>query len=432
MCIRDRKWCYGESLDWPNCVWWPDLWDDELHENTEPDIPFIKAQWRFNMSYAAWTKFRTVTLYGVTDFIHDEAQKADDVDMEAPPAWAGTSNRLSNEVSWLVFNMTFLAWPDIPRALGATTWTHSEPIYAWQPEVCGGNGFCTRTVGEAIYNVTHYNWTIIGRDAMTSDVVGAATLTSALDNYMCLTMGGWIVDSRLVTGDFLAALDMEDSNNPYIPWVCSRRGAGYLKSDFYYPADTAAGEEVGTRIGLRTRDAVWKQSICGGWIGTNYYEATNVTVVGGPYANLVGEYLNDMTPAFAIDEPPFNHEWTEIMALTSFRAPCKTYVDTETGNRWGYAVVATAWDLNGTAFLWVWGWTAEDTVTMCQILRFDSELANPVFWSQLPNGTTAVVVKIDYIKGVYYFEDILSPISAVWPYRLEQVFKWYGPHKMNP
>ena len=392
-----RYWSYGPGIDWPNNVWWPDLWDDELHENTEPDIPFIKAQWRFNMSYAAWTDFRTVTLYGVSDFIQDAAQAANDYNMEVPPVWAGKCNALMDEVVWLVFNMTFQPWPDIPRALGAPSWQYGDNVWYWAPEdPATTRGFGQTLEGQSIYTVWHYNWTVVGRDAAVSDVVGAATLVSALDDYRLLTMHDWS------WGEFAAALDMEDSVNTNIPSVCYKFGAGYMKSDYYEAADTAAGEEIGDRVGFMDEDSVLGRDFIG----------TNVTVVGGPYANLAAEYLNDFTAAFALDEPPFNHEWTTIMALTAWPEPT-TYVDVEAGDDTGYAVVATYWDLNGTAFLWVWGWTAEDTAAMCQILRDDAHDGTLDFWN-LPDGTTAVIVEIDYETMTYDIVETLSPISALY------------------
>jgi len=376
----EDTWGHKSSWSAEPYIFWDDIWDDELHANTEPDIPFVKAQWRFNMSYATWQNFRTATLYGVTDFIQDEKQKADDVDMEPPPHWAGEENRIGNETYWLIVNRTFVPWPDIPAAFCGSKYVHENKIAG-------------ETYIEVIANVTSWNWTVIGKDARTTDVAGAAMLVSALDE-----AGEKAIKEGLTTrGEdvpmFYAILDMEEHTyGPNALYACSRPGAGYMREDYYF---TDPEEQVGERVGLMESS--------GGFISRDFV-GTNVTVVGGPYANLVGEYLNDFTVAFALDEPPFDHHWTKIYALTCWAR--NTYVDEEVGDDTGYAVVATHWDLNGTVFLWVWGWTAEDTMAMCQAIR-----DNVNFFMGLPAGTTAIIVEIDYVDGTFDVIECLGEVS---------------------
>ena len=272
-------------------------------------------------------------------------------------------------------NRTFTPYPDLPRAFGANKWTSTETT-------SGVNGT------EAIANITHYSWIAVGMDARTADVAGAATLVSALD---CMNLTIWN------STDFRAMLDMEEHTyGPQIPYGCKRYGAGYLREDYY---TTAADEQVGERILLMEEDPYYEEAVVG----------TNITVVGGPYANLFGEYVNDFVNAFALDEPPFDHHWTKIYALTCWER--KTYVDEEVGNRYGYGVISTYWDLNGTVFLWVWGWTAEDTAFLCQWIRDNIGDGGTADVLQLYNGTTDVVVKIDYVKGEAHFVECLGMVS---------------------
>ena len=372
----DELW--GHKSTWSSAPYiiWPDIWDDELHQNTEPDIPFVKAQWRFNMSYATWQNFRTATLYGVTDFPQNETQKADDVDMEAPPYWVGIHNRVCDEALWLIMNRTFTPYPDLPRAFGANKWTSKE-------ETSGLNGT------EAIANITHYDWIAIGKDARTADVAGAATLVSALD---CKNLTIWN------DTDFRALLDMEEHTyGPNAPYGLSKPGTGFMREDYYFPA--AEGEQVGGRIGLMETDSYYGEDIV----------MTNIVVVGGPYANLFGEYVNDFTVAFALDEPPFDHHWTKIYALTCWAR--NTYVNEEVGDDTGYAVISTYWDLNGTVFLWVWGWTAEDTMYACQWIRDNIDDVVTHDLEELPDGTTDIIIEIDYVADDVDIVECLGMVS---------------------
>ncbi len=136
--------------------------------------------------------------------------------------------------------------------------------------------------------------------------------------------------------------------------------------------------------------------------------SSNIIVVGGPLVNLAAEYFNDFTDALVYTK--YEHGfyapgcWARtsqpsLAMLEHQGAPMDTltadelwYDSTTVGDRYGYAIVSTYKDINGTVGLIVYGYTAEDTYYACYLLRGGLI----PYGQELQDGVTTVVIEIDY------------------------------------
>ena len=365
---RDRDFV-GFAAFWPNttekAVCATDYWYESLPSGTdlvdsssEPEVPFIKAQWRYVMNYTSdlWQHFRHVTVYGVTDFMY-----ANDADMDAR-----FGNILEPEVLFLL-NMTFNPWPSIPHAFKSAHRTGRSDVYmeAW-------------------------NWILVGVESKVVDSIGAVVLVNAM--------------SRAGIPTNRSLFDMMDYiHSPNSPYAFMRYGVGYSRSDYYV---TAEGEAVGERASFMPIEPVTELPIAG----------SNITTVGGPYVNLATEYINDFVPAFAISPPPLIHCWTGVYALTCWSHNAYGGYDPE-GDE-GVGVVSVYRDLNWITMLAVWGWTARDTTHLCQMINQHILDGSPYDMQKIPNGTQSIIIEISYTTTPPTFKivEILGTISEFKPY----------------
>ncbi len=213
----------------------------------------------------------------------------------------------------------------------------------------------------AEYIAGRYEWTIVGRDSRAVDSAGAAMVTAAFKN------------KQIEIG--LSGLDMQDTlYGPYIPWIV-RNLTGTTDSRASY------------------NDALGREALRDDWCHTWPVSSSNVIAVGGPAANLVTEYFNEFTEAFMIN-PGLSDYFTAygILPLT-----CWNYLNNFTeGNSvsdpYGYAVIATYKDINGTVGFLIWGWTGQDTYYACKF--FHEEIIYQL--QEFPYCATSIMLKIDY------------------------------------
>jgi len=358
----------GFAAFWPNATevavnatdyWFRNLpsgvkWVDSP---SEPEVPFIKAQWRYLMNYTneAWQHFRHVTVYGITDYVQAR-------DTGIGPAYG---NLLEPEVVFLL-DTVFNPWPTIPNAFTSA-----------------------KATGRTDIHMTCWNWILLGVGSRVVDSIGAVELVHALDS------------ANITTGRGL--FDMMDYiNSPNSSYAFMRYGPGYTRPNYYIKV---VGEEVGERACLMPEEPVTGLPIAG----------TNITVVGDPYVNLGTEYANDFVPAFALSPPPLIHCWTEVYALTCWEH--NRYPGHKPGAHEGVGVVSTCRDLNHVAMLVVWGWTADDTTHLCHLINQHIMDRGPYDMQRMPNGTLSVIIKITYdTPPKYEIAEILGAISEFKPY----------------
>jgi hypothetical protein len=216
-----------------------------------------------------------------------------------------------------------------------------------------------------------YEWTVLGRDAHTSDSLGAALVTAALKNK----------DIEIGTSAMeMMYLDWSFSS---IPYVLNRFGTSIPGTRTDYKDD---GSTPGQRPALKDD-----------WCTTIPISSSNMITVGGPLANLLTLYFNEFTDAFwgsntwiyGETYTPFETWQDKIVALTCWNGTKKGYAaDVDTG----YAVIATYKDLNGTVGLSIWGIGPRDTFYASKF--FHEEIIYEL--QNFPLCVTSIILKIEY------------------------------------
>jgi hypothetical protein len=232
-----------------------------------------------------------------------------------------------------------------------------------------------------------YEWTILGRDAHTSDSLGAALVTAAFKN------------KDIEIG--LSGLDMMyyEWLMPSIPYVmnCFETAPG-ARAD--YKDD---GSTPGDRTALRDD-----------WCTTWPIASSNMITVGGPLANVLTLYFNDFTDAFwGINCSIYNEVYTpystwqdKVVALTCWNGTKKAYgADVDTG----YGVIATYKDINGTVGLAIWGIGPRDTYYTSKF--FHEEIIYEL--QSFPLCVTSIILKIDYTDPLHPEFSIVECLGTI-------------------
>jgi len=232
-----------------------------------------------------------------------------------------------------------------------------------------------------------YEWTIMGRDAFTSDSLGGALVTAAFKN------------KDIEIG--LTGLDMMyyEWLMPSIPYVMNCFGtAPGARAD--YKDD---GSTPGQRPALRDD-----------WCTTWPITSSNMIAIGGPLANMFTSYLNEFTDAFY---GTYVVGWGEtytsyatwqnkIVALTCWDGTNKGYGATYDT---GYAVIATYKDLNGTVGLTIWGHGPRDTYYASKF--FHEEIIYEL--QEFPRCVTSIILEIDYTDPLHPTFSIVECLGTI-------------------
>lgn len=201
-----------------------------------------------------------------------------------------------------------------------------------------------------------YEWGIVGRDAASVDSAGLSMISAAFK------------DKQVEYG--LAGADMYNPiTSLQIPSVMSKFGTGDTRNDY---KDS------------KKRSAL-KDDYCTTWP----VSSSNMIGSGGPNANLLAYYGNDLTSAFfGLEDFTSYAPWkNKIVALSCWSK--NAYASSATV---GYAVVSTFLDLNGTVGFLVWGYDGRDTYYASKWFKEDGIFEMQEF----PSHVTSVIIQIDY------------------------------------
>jgi hypothetical protein len=176
-----------------------------------------------------------------------------------------------------------------------------------------------------------WEWAIVGEPAATVDSLGAVSVVAAFKNkHMEFGLGG---------------LDLQDPDfGPRIPWARSWADTDnrqHLLDDWCLTVESVP-------------DDSWPIS------------SSNIITVGGPYANQISRYFNEYAQALV-----FTTVGDGFYAVTCWDDALEHMdeIDTPSGfftgglvtDRFGYGVISTYKDKNGTIGFMVYGWTGQDT-----------------------------------------------------------------------
>jgi hypothetical protein len=198
-----------------------------------------------------------------------------------------------------------------------------------------------------------WEWGTVGKTAASVDSLGIAMVTAAFKNKL-IEFG-------------IGGLDIQDTaNGPRVPWLVAGTadslGRYHLYDDWCYS---------------RTGDADAKTT---SWP----ISSSNIITVGGTFVNMLAKYSNDWIQAIS-----------GATGLSGYYAVTCWNRDTYTGgsvnDRYGYAVISTFKDKNGTAILLIRGWNGQDTYYACN--WFD---VNKYWLQHLNLHVTDLVLKIEY------------------------------------
>jgi hypothetical protein len=194
-----------------------------------------------------------------------------------------------------------------------------------------------------------WEWGTVGKTAATVDSLGVAMVTAAFKNKL-IEFG-------------IGGLDIQDTaQGPRVPWLvqgtADSLGRYHLYNDWCYSR---------TGHGLTTS---WPIS------------SSNIITVGGGAVNKLALYSNDWTQAIVTTTPA-------IYSVTCWDRD--TYVGGDVNARYGYAIISTYKDKNGTAILLIQGWTGQDSYYACNWFDVNK------YWLQHINPhVTDIVLKIEY------------------------------------
>jgi hypothetical protein len=200
-----------------------------------------------------------------------------------------------------------------------------------------------------------YEWATVGKTAASVDSVGLAMVTAAYKNKL-IEIG-------------LGGLDIQDTvNGPRIPWLI---------------------EGTSDTLGRYSLYEDWCYARTGSGLTTSWpISSSNIITVGGAAVNKLAQYSNDWTQGVVVTTKP------AIYPVTCWNTSMHTtggYVGGDVNARYGYAIISTYKDKNGTTVLLIQGWTGQDTYYACK--WFDEYK----YWLQHINiGITDLILKIDY------------------------------------
>lgn len=244
---------------------------------------------------------------------------------------------------------------------------------AYYFNVTGAIAFTPRWTLSLLYKEEipgRYEWGIVGAKAASVDSAGLSMITAALkDKEVEYGIAGEDVNATDPTLQ-MPSIFSQMSTGTSTPW-----------SPYYY-----------STTDLRTALADdWDPP---GITGTNWQIArANLVGSGGPLANMLAYYGNDFTTAFyGISQfTPYGSPWNgAIVALSCWNSSvAKAYY---TSAKYGYAVVSTFEDLNGTTGLLVYGVWGRDTYYAAN--WFYQDLIQE--FQTFPCGATSIVLKITY------------------------------------
>lgn len=279
-----------------------------------------------------------------------------------------------------------------------------------------------------------WEWGTVGRDSAAVDSVGLGMATEwAMGTGAPVTMTGFDMQDTVFgpTAPYTLAQDANASLSRLLP---SR--TGYL------------AENVGPNEGRLNLKDDWschlnndsQDALYGDYLNGVPVASSNIISVGGPSANAMAQYFNDFTSAFATlgSWTPNPANAGKIMPLTcwslnkndttsdpDFHGYVPTY-DASGNEVYGYGVISTYKDLNGTIGFLVWGYTGQDTYYTSWSLLHSNVLA--VAFSHMPCGVTSLILRFNYTDHPtdYSFTTVVEALGTISEYDYQSKFG-FGP-----
>jgi len=255
------------------------------------------------------------------------------------------------------------------------------------------------------WDMGRWEWIVVGEESLAPDSAGASMASSALQEWK--NMEAW-----------LSGLDVQsDAYAPTVPYVLRRFQDAYEgRFNFHYyhsrgdhrsafrddwcqpPSEALYDYYYDEEGGDEVFPTLYPYAV----------SSSDIVVVGGPIVNEAASYFNDFTDALIYTEycdgfyspacwartsqPSLASLEHQEVDLDEWPADELWYGSDEVGDRYGYALVSTYKDLNGTVGLVVYGYTAEDTYYACYALR-----GGLLPWLQtLQEGVTTLILELDY------------------------------------
>jgi hypothetical protein len=423
--------------------WWHSLkaadphYVDYRNPNEEPFIPFYIGEWDFVLWHTAdsqmRTQFRGVTTYGVVDHhdADDAALVSDNVidsevqyylDEEFNP-WDLNDAVHKNSTRWVKFvngpasgaidlnpdpvqNIPWDSYSNFTERLvlypagilweRGTQYTLTETGVTLISSVPAGSKLKIlwssdewyETIDETAFGPGRYEWTIIGRDAQTVDSAGAALVTASIKQKN-ITIG-------LAGGDMW---DVELANQ--IPFVMNPFGAGGTSADY--------------------KDMIGRAALNDDWCTYWPVASSNMLGVGGPVANMLSYYANDFTDAFYglwdYAGTAYSNKITGVTCWNrGWSGTSYNVYDSYDNPTYGYAVISTYLDINGTVIFEVYGNLGRDTYYATQWLHGDAARGiNPgiLQLQDAPAGLTSIILKINYADSKHPTFSIVECLGTI-------------------
>ncbi len=175
-----------------------------------------------------------------------------------------------------------------------------------------------------------WEWGIVGEPGVAVDTLGNTMVVAAFKNKL-IEFG-------------LGGLDRQDATfGPTVPSVIRESispdsiGRYHLHDDWCY---SRTGDSAGM-------DNSWPIA------------SSNIITVGGPYPNKVSTYFNEFAQAMVYTT--LGNGFYAVTCWDNDITDWKFYEGTEVTDRYGYAVISTYKDKNGTVGFMVYGWNGQDT-----------------------------------------------------------------------
>ena len=187
-----------------------------------------------------------------------------------------------------------------------------------------------------------YEWSVVGSTSAAVDSAGLAMVSAAFKNKEVEVEN--------------SGLDCQDTTfGSRVPYMLAKYGhSGNYPIGYGKHPEKTYYDSIG-RLYLRDD-----------WCTNVSISSSNIISVGSGMANLLSEYFNDFTDAFI-----YSKLGDGIMSVSCWNrtlnfAGTFIYPGGTINDRYGYAVVTTYKDINGTIGFIIYGWTGQDTYFACR------------------------------------------------------------------
>jgi hypothetical protein len=337
------------------------------------------------------------------------------IDLLNPSNWYQRTAVNTTDGNWLNLTRLSLNWtitpPSIPNKLdlhidsAEFTYVYNINCSYWRNSTSWwfSYGFAYTVTAHIEEHIPgRWEWTVLGRDAATSDSLGAALVTAAFKN------------KQIEIGNAGEDMMFQEWGEQSIPWVMDCLGTTPgTRTDYKWTSDPTT---PGQRSFLKDD-----------WCHTWPVASSNTIGVGGPLANMYAYYFNDFTDAFyGLSAPELGESFTpyapwqrKIIAASCWNVSsghvahgANAYAS---DGELGYAVITTYKDINGTVGFLIWGDGPRDTYYASRF--FHEEIIYEL--QRFPCCATSIIIEIDYcdpLHPTFTIPEVLGTISETMVY----------------